>query len=135
MEKHTLAVLTEINNQSKSGEYVILEKSDFDAVADVSGKELSEIIKGLVNLGYIKLKYQDEDSYCVASLPKGVLVAESEARAKKFGKAAAEVDPTALNVTIDYKKIFKIGFSAALLGSLIPIAISTIVLIIVFVLR
>lgn len=114
MNKKALAVLAAINNTSKDGEAVIIEKDELICAIPHNLRseegEINDILKDLTLTGLIKLKYQDGDTYCVTPLPKGKLIVESE--------KDEDLD-TSITVKIDYKRIAKIAFLFSFLGSLL----------------
>ncbi|MCL2630348.1 MAG: hypothetical protein FWD49_02345 [Firmicutes bacterium] len=141
MDKKAHSVLCAINETSKDGKAVIMEKDEFlSASPGLTGAELNEILKGFVVAGYINLRYQDGDEYCVIALPKGRLIAETEVKqpSKKEDKNSASASPTSLSsivdtsdlsIGIDYKKLFKYVFLASLAGALPAVLIGVAIII------
>jgi hypothetical protein len=135
MDNKSYAVLSAITTASKDGRAVILERDDLTSLApEITAAELSEIIKELALAEYIKLKYQDGDTYCIMALPKAKVVMERELRAKAPEKREIyALEPTEAEVTeeavtaianaaakFDYKTLVKIVFAAAFAGALLP---------------
>lgn len=74
LDKLTQSVLDKINTDS-DGSYKVMDSSDFlsalpsGMTADENG--VSNAIKYLSDRGYVDLKYSDNGTYCVCSMPKG----------------------------------------------------------------
>ena len=82
LDKITSAVL-EIVNAGTEGSYKVMETADFLALLPAKRKTdeqgLANALKFLGERGYIDVKYSDNGTYCLCSLPKGRMYAENTA--------------------------------------------------------
>ncbi len=111
IDAKTTAVLAHLNALCEGGGYKIVEEKD--VLSALSGEEqiesttFREIMRFLTEREWISVKYEGEGQYCLAVLPKGRTVLESQ------GAKGTENNPFAL------KSPFTAGFLGALFGALL----------------
>lgn len=110
LDKITSAVL-EIVNAGTEGSYKVMETADFLALLPAKRKTdeqgLANALKFLGERGYIDVKYSDNGTYCLCSLPKGRMYAENTAAEAAEKKAKGK-----------FFLLFAAAFVGALIGSL-----------------
>ena len=106
-------VLEVLINECQDGGYRILEKTDLLSLAakrcKITESDLEKIVSSLEKEELISLKYEDENVYCIAVLPKGIKMNED--------KKNKEKRPTFPR--LNYFLIFLISFIACFIACLI----------------
>ena len=110
MLDHLTAAVLVIVNAGSDGSYKVLETSDFlSALPDrlkTDEAGLDNSLRFLSERGYIDVKYSDNGTYCLCSLPKGRMYAENTAAEAAEKKAKGK-----------FFLLFAAAFVGALIGS------------------
>lgn len=87
LDKVTSNVLNAINENCKDNSYVIIKSSDINMYLSqkkqLDNESIKETVDYLAEREYIKLKYSDEETYCLTMLPKGRLFSEDRKEQKR----------------------------------------------------
>lgn len=114
LDKRTQTLLNKINEYCPEGSYKVIDKDDFidffPSKQNVDAEAVDNMLKYLAEREYIDIKYSQDDTYCLCSLPKGRVVTESVVLDKKEKK----------KTTKNYLLIVFLGaFFGAMVGSII----------------
>ncbi len=120
LDKLTQFILNKINAES-DGSFVVLDCNDFISVmpSRMSADENAFLnsIRFLYSRGYIDVKYSDDNTFCLCSMPKG--------------RQVTDIEKNDLQNSSFRRGVFLIaflgGFSGAILGGLISIILSLLV--------
>lgn len=118
LDKRTERILDIINNKCEDGAYKVLESQDIiaalDGPAQVDTDSLSDIIDYLCEREYVRCKYSDKGTYCIAPLPRGRMYYEKKEEQQRSRTS--------------YRRLVVLAFLGSLLGGALGAAVHAFIL-------